>query len=72
MIDSIVHDGTMSGHGEPRVAKLLACVSLPIFIIGGASSVNEMLDTTSRNPTVAAAAGILWTIKSKYGAVLIP
>jgi phosphoribosylformimino-5-aminoimidazole carboxamide ribonucleotide (ProFAR) isomerase len=48
VIDSIDHDGTMSGHDETRVAEILACVSLPTTVLGGREPVNGMRDITSR------------------------
>lgn len=71
VINSIDRDGTMSGYDEPLVAELRACVGLPITVVGGASSVNEMLKLTSRYQGVAAAAGSLFVFKGKYRAVLI-
>lgn len=71
VINSIDRDGTMSGYDEPLVAELRACVGLPITVVGGASSVNEMLKLTSRYQGVAAAAGSLFVFKGKYRAALI-
>ena len=71
VINSIDRDGTMSGYDEPLIAELRACVGLPITVVGGASSGNEMLEIASRYQGVAAAAGSLFVFKGKYRAVLI-
>jgi imidazole glycerol-phosphate synthase subunit HisF len=71
VINSVNLDGTMQGY-DLKLAKLLReAVDIPITVLGGAGSVEDMAELIGVVGTAGAAAGSLFVFKGKYRAVLI-
>ena len=71
VINSIDHDGLMAGY-DIELAKLVKEVSnVPLTILGGAGSLNDISELVKSVGMVGAAAGSLFVFKGKYRAVLI-
>jgi cyclase len=71
VINSIDRDGTMSGYNFKLVDSLISSVEIPITILGGAGSFEDIKELVQRYGIVGAAAGSLFLFKGKYRAVLI-
>lgn len=71
VINSIDKDGTMSGYDTTLIDYIRNKCSMPITVLGGAGSLNDIQNLISRFKTVGAAAGSLFVFKGKYKAVLI-
>lgn len=71
VINSIDRDGQMKGYDLELASKVRAAVRLPISILGGAGSLNDMGDLIQTCGVVGAAAGSLFVFKGSYRAVLI-
>lgn len=71
VLNSIDRDGEMNGYDMDLVAKVYNTVSLPITVIGGAGSLNDMERLFSEYGLIGAAAGSYFVFKGKYRAVLI-
>lgn len=71
IINSIDRDGTMSGYDIEMANKIRAEISIPLTVLGGAGSHQDIGDIISEQPVVGAAAGSLFVFKGPYRAVLI-
>jgi Imidazoleglycerol-phosphate synthase len=71
VINSIDRDGTMSGYDHNLVKIIRESVSLPITILGGASSLSDMHSIINQFGILGISAGSLFVFKGKYRAVLI-
>jgi len=71
VINSIDRDGTMKGYDFNLVMKLKDDIKVPITVLGGASSLEDMSELFQRFGLIGAAAGSLFVFKGKYRAVLI-
>lgn len=71
VINSIDLDGTMKGYDLNLVDKIRDAVNVPITVIGGAGSVDDLKSLTKRFGVIGASAGSLFVFKGKYKAVLI-
>lgn len=71
LINSIDHDGVMKGYDLSLVDQVREAVSLPISVLGGAGSLDDIKDLIHRHGIIGAAAGSLFVFKGKYRAVLI-
>ena len=71
VINSIDRDGTMSGYDMDLVARIREVVSVPITVIGGAGSHEDIVSLMNRFDIIGAGAGSLFVFKGKYRAVLI-
>ena len=71
IFNSIDNDGTASGFDENLAAKALDKVSIPITILGGCSSSDDISDLFSKYGIIGACAGSFFVFKGKYKAVLI-
>ena len=71
LINSIDRDGTMLGYDYKLVDLVFEKLSIPITILGGASSLSEFKETINRYGIVGMAAGSLFCFKGKYKAVLL-
>ncbi|HEY1018698.1 MAG TPA: AglZ/HisF2 family acetamidino modification protein [Sediminibacterium sp.] len=71
VINSVDHDGVMDGYDLRLIKEIRQAVSLPLTIIGGASSLDDLSDLISKFGVIGAAAGSLFVFKGKYKAVLI-
>ena len=71
VINSIDRDGVMKGYDLELVARVRDSISLPITVLGGAGSLNNVADLIRTFGIIGAAAGSLFVFKGVYRAVLI-
>lgn len=71
LLNSVDRDGTMKGYDIPLVDSVRSAVRLPITVLGGAGSLQDVRSLVSRYGVIGAAAGSLFVFKGKYRAVLI-
>ena len=71
VINSIDNDGVMQGYDLPLIESIREKCSMPITVIGGAGSLQNIKDLISKFKIIGAAAGSLFVFKGKYKAVLI-
>jgi imidazole glycerol-phosphate synthase subunit HisF len=71
VINSIDNDGLMKGFDMELVEKVRKAVSIPLTILGGAGSLQDIGLLISRFGTIGVAAGSLFVFKGVYKAVLI-
>lgn len=71
VVNSVDNDGQMQGY-DIKLAKLFReAVSIPLTILGGAGSIDDIATLVSKFKIVGAAAGSLFVFKGRYRAVLI-
>ena len=71
VINSIDHDGLMKGYDYKLVEQVRNAVTVPVTILGGAGSLDDISELVGRFGIIGAAAGSLFVFKGKYRAVLI-
>lgn len=71
VINSIEKDGTMLGYDIGLVDLVRDWTEIPVTVLGGASSYDDIKNLISRFKIIGAAAGSLFVFKGKYRAVLI-
>ena len=71
VVNSIDNDGIMTGYDLKLAEKTREAVSVPITVLGGAGSKNDILGLVDRFKVIGAAAGSLFVFKGVYKAVLI-
>lgn len=71
VINSIDRDGTESGYDIQLIEQVRKVVDVPITVIGGASSHQNIRELIQKFKIIGAAAGSLFVFKGKYKAVLI-
>lgn len=71
VINSIDNDGVMKGYDMEIVNCIKNIVTVPISLIGGAGSLNDIKKLVDKFKIIGAAAGSLFVFKGKYKAVLI-
>jgi cyclase len=71
LLNSIDRDGTGEGYDLPLVDEVRREVSLPMTVLGGAGSLDDVQDLVRRHGVIGAAAGSMFVFKGKYRAVLI-
>ncbi len=71
IINNIERDGIGSGYDLELVEQCRAACSLPITVLGGAGSLDDVKVLIERYPVIGGAAGSLFVFKGKYRAVLI-
>lgn len=71
VLNSIDNDGRMTGYDVDLACQLRAAVNIPITILGGAGSLDDVAGLIDRLGTIGAAAGSLFVFKGQYRAVLI-
>jgi cyclase len=71
VINSIDNDGTMAGYDISLVEIIRKKCSMPLTILGGAGSLNDIKNLISKFKIIGASAGSLFVFKGKYRAVLI-
>ena len=71
VINSIDRDGMMKGYDLALVDKMRKCVNVPITVLGGAGSLQDIGDIIKIHGTIGVAAGSLFVFKGPYKAVLI-
>lgn len=71
VINSIDNDGKMKGYDEFLVDKIRKSIHIPITVLGGAGSLQDIRQLFQKFGTLGAAAGSLFVFKGIYRAVLI-
>jgi imidazole glycerol-phosphate synthase subunit HisF len=71
VINSIDRDGKMDGYDFSLIDMVRELTEVPITVLGGAGSIDDIKAAISRYKVIGAAAGSLFVFKGKYRAVLI-
>ncbi len=71
VVNAIDCDGEMKGYDLELIDKVREAISLPLTVLGGAGSMQDIQDLISQFGIIGAAAGSLFVFKGKYRAVLI-
>jgi len=71
LLNSIDRDGTMNGYDLELIDSVRNALRLPMTVLGGAGSLDDMRTLVARYGPIGAAAGSLFVFKGKYRAVLI-
>ncbi len=71
VLNSIERDGAMKGYDVELARQLRSAVNVPISILGGAGSLDDIEGLISEVGVLGAVAGSLFVFKGKYRAVLI-
>ena len=71
MINSIDNDGQMNGYDQSLAKIIRETVNIPITMLGGAGSLEDIAELIRNCGVVGASAGSLFVFKGVYKAVLI-
>lgn len=71
IINSIDQDGVMKGYDLNLIDKIRESISLPMTVLGGAGSLDDIGFLIKKHGIIGVAAGSLFVFKGKYKAVLI-
>ena len=71
IINSIDRDGEMCGYDINMLDKVRELVNFPLTILGGAGSIDHIINLVNRHRIIGAAAGSLFVFKGALNAVLI-
>lgn len=71
VINAIDHDGMMNGYDLTIATQIREATRLPLTLLGGAGSLEDMQEAARRLGTIGLAAGSLFVFKGQYRAVLI-
>ena len=71
IINSIDQDGIMKGYDMNLIDKVRERISLPITVLGGAGSLEDIGKVINKHGIIGVAAGSLFVFKGVYKAVLI-
>jgi len=71
VINSIDNDGIMKGYDLSLVKKVRECTTVPLTVLGGAGSSDDILKLIEEYKIIGASAGSLFVFKGVYKAVLI-
>lgn len=71
VINSIDNDGIMKGYDHSLVDKIRRSITLPLTVLGGAGSLEDIRELINQHGIIGAACGSLFVFKGKYRAVLI-
>ena len=71
LLNSIDRDGTMKGYDLALIDSVRNAVGLPMTVVGGAGTLEDMRTLVDRYGVIGAAAGSMFVFKGKYRAVLI-
>lgn len=71
VLNSVDYDGKMHGYDLNLIERVRRAINVPLTVIGGAGSLNDIRGLVQRYPVIGAAAGSLFVFKGKYRAVLI-
>lgn len=71
VFNSIDRDGSMKGYDLALARQLRAAVNVPISVVGGAGSLEDIEELVREVGVLGAVAGSLFVFKGKYRAVLI-
>ena len=71
LLNSIDQDGAMKGYDYALIDEVRDAVTLPMSVLGGAGSIEDICRLVKHYGVIGAAAGSLFVFKGKYRAVLI-
>ena len=71
VINSIDRDGRMEGYDFALMDMVRELTEVPLTVLGGAGTMNDIKEAIIRYKVIGAAAGSLFVFKGKYRAVLI-
>ena len=71
VINSIDNDGMMMGFDMKLIDSVKRAVSIPVTVIGGAGSLDDMGEVIKQHGIIGVSAGSIFVFKGKYKAVLI-
>lgn len=71
VINSIDNDGQMKGYDINLINKIKSFISVPMTVLGGAGSLDDLKKVIAQHQLIGVAAGSLFVFKGKYKAVLI-
>lgn len=71
VVNSIDNDGVMKGYDMTLIGMIRDAISIPITVIGGAGSLDDMGKIIDKYGIIGVAAGSLFVFKGKFRAVLI-
>ncbi len=71
VINSIDQDGMMKGYDMNLIDKLREVITIPVTVLGGAGSLDDIQKVIQKHGIIGVAAGSLFVFKGKYKAVLI-
>lgn len=71
IINSIDQDGVMKGYDMNLINKVREKISLPMTVLGGAGSLDDIGKVINKHGIIGVAAGSLFVFKGVYKAVLI-
>lgn len=71
VINSIDQDGVMKGYDMNLIDKVREKISLPLTVLGGAGSLQDIQEVIKKHKIIGVAAGSLFVFKGVYKAVLI-
>lgn len=71
VINAIDQDGMMKGYDLALVDKIRAAVTVPLTVLGGAGTLDDIGTLIGKYGIIGAAAGSLFVFKGSYKAVLI-
>lgn len=71
VINSIDQDGVMKGYDMNLINKIREVINIPITVMGGAGTLDDIGGVIQQHGIIGVAAGSLFVFKGKYRAVLI-
>ena len=71
VLNSVDRDGSMKGYDLELAHRMRSALKVPLTVLGGAGSLEDMCELFQRCGVVGAAAGSLFVFKGQYRAVLI-
>jgi len=71
VINSIDDDGEMTGYNFDLINRIIKVISVPLTVIGGAGSIEDIKSLINSFGLIGASAGSLFIFKGVYKAVLI-
>ena len=71
VLNSVDRDGQMSGYDVDLIDLIRNVISIPLTVLGGAGSLEDIRNLISRFGVIGAGAGSCFIFKGKYRAVLI-
>lgn len=71
VVNSIDNEGMMKGYDLKLIGMIRDLINVPMTVMGGAGSLDDIKDVIEKHSVIGAAAGSLFVFKGKYRAVLI-
>lgn len=71
VLNSIDNDGRMKGYDIALIDKIKPTIDVPLTVLGGAGSLDDIQNLINKYGIIGASAGSLFVFKGKYKAVLI-